>query len=131
MSAPGEPKPLIIIVDDDRLVLGSLHGYLSNKDFIVVPFLGLAELFAFATQARVEPALLVVDYGLPADGEGDDALARVRGLFGGVPFIVLTGDTSDAAKQRVAELGGLHLSKPVHPADLDRVIAALLSGAGA
>jgi CheY-like chemotaxis protein len=83
----------ILVVDDDPLVLQSLHDTLEIDGHLVTTANGgRAGIEAFCTaQARGEPfAMVITDLGMP-HVDGRQVASAVKGALPGTPVILLTG----------------------------------------
>ncbi len=78
------------------------------------------------------PDVIVADFNL---GKGDNGLKTAvklqQKLQAAIPVIVLTGDITPATLREISLEKCVHLSKPVNPAKLTKVIAQLLPPAAA
>ena len=75
------------------------------------------------------PDLVVTDYRLGDDDDGVTLLNLLRARYGpGLPGIILTGESSPETLRILAGSGYPMLSKPVHPQDLESLIAQVLRG---
>jgi CheY-like chemotaxis protein len=74
------------------------------------------------------PSLVLTDYHLGPSETGLDVVARLRRLPRGGEFsvVVVTGDTTEAGMQAIAEKGYPLLHKPVQPAKLRALVTRLL-----
>jgi DNA-binding response OmpR family regulator len=66
---------------------------------------------------------LIVDYRLRGGHDGIDAVMRLRGVYGDVPAIVVSGESSSEHLARIARSGLVLLHKPVAPAKLRAALA--------
>jgi signal transduction histidine kinase/ActR/RegA family two-component response regulator len=90
-SAPWRVR--VLVVDDDPLVLQSLHDTLEIDGHLVTTANGgRAGIEAFCTaQARGEPfAMVITDLGMP-HVDGRQVASAVKGALPGTPVILLTG----------------------------------------
>ena len=72
------------------------------------------------------PAALIADYHLD-QGTGIEAIRQIRNeLSMELPAVVITADRLPAVQQEVEALGVPMLSKPVRPAQLRSLLAAIL-----
>jgi len=125
-----DPRPHIVVVEDEAVQRQMLAGYLARQNFRVSD---LADGAALRTLVERElPALVMLDVGLP--GEDGFALARwLREKSGRVGIIMVTaaGDTVD----RVVGLesgADDYIAKPFEPRELlARVKSVLRRAAGA
>ncbi len=132
-AAPGEPpneRRRILVVDDNRdaaTSLAMLLNILGNEtqtahDGIEALEVGLA----------FRPDVILLDIGMPRMN-GYDAARRIREeTWGrGVVLVALTGWGQEDDRRRSREAGfDLHLTKPVEPAALEKMLAGLGSSAG-
>jgi DNA-binding response OmpR family regulator len=125
-----DPRPLIVVVEDEAVQRELLADYLTRQNFRVTALADGAALRRLV--GRELPALVMLDVGLP--GEDGFALARwLRERSGRVGIIMVTaaGDTVD----RVVGLesgADDYIAKPFDPRELlARVKSVLRRAAGA
>ena len=71
---------------------------------------------------------MIVDYRLPGDLTGADAIVALRQQAGyRIPALLITGDTGPLRLQQTSALGDPVLHKPVQPAKLRATIRVLAS----
>jgi DNA-binding response OmpR family regulator len=111
-----DPRPHIVVVEDEAVQRQMLAGYLSRQNFRVSALADGAALRRFVE--RELPALVMLDVGLP--GEDGFALARwLREKSGRVGIIMVT-----AAADTVDRVVGLetgaddYIAKPFEPREL-------------
>lgn len=134
-AGPARPAPhpsgglagrSVLVVDDERLVLGAMTLVLRSWGMEVFGARSLAEVRSVLDRLDRPPDLILSDYTLSHGELGTDAvvLARARGPVGAV---VVTGDTS-AQRLAEAERSGYRLlHKPVSPGDLKSVLEELVA----
>lgn len=132
-EAEDDPAPLaghrLLLVDDERDVLMALAGYLELRGAEVILASSSREAEAALRHERVQPDLIVTDYRLGTDDDGVSLLNLLRALYGpSLPGIILTGESSPETLRILAGSGYPMLSKPVHPQDLESLIAEVLRG---
>lgn len=116
-------KPLIVIVEDDPLVAGTIRQTLQSFSFAT-------EIVRTATQLLqrlrgAQPALLILDLGLP-DGDGLDLVREIHARSR-IPIIVVSGRDDTADRVLGLELGADdYLTKPFEPRELVARIRAVL-----
>jgi DNA-binding NtrC family response regulator len=91
-------KPTIVIVDDEDMVLTSLHSFLTlETDYNVKTFVSVKEALEYINAGQVN--LVISDYLMP-EMDGISFLAKVREIKPEVPRIILTGyaDKENAIK---------------------------------
>jgi DNA-binding response OmpR family regulator len=120
----GTPEsPLIVLVEDDARLAQLVRRFLESNGFrVVIEDRGDRVL---ARVAREQPALVILDLGLP----GQDGFAVCRALRESheVPILILTARNSDVDQIHGLELGADdYVIKPVIPQVLVARIHALL-----
>ena len=116
------------MVDDDRDARELLKRILSERGATVTLAASAAEAFELVRSSK--PDLLLSDIGMP-DQDGYDLIRKVRALppnqGGQVRAVALTAFARPEDRRR-AFLAGyqLHVAKPVDPAELIAVCAAVL-----
>lgn len=105
------PRTSLLLVDDDRLILGTLGAGLRHLGYRVDVAVDVAEAEALLG-AGLRPDLAIVDMHLPgADGL---ALARRLAELGHVPFVMLSAYSDAANVERATRSGALgYLVKPL------------------
>src|ERR1700722_2071201 len=106
----------LLVVDDEATILELLSGSLRLAGFEVVTAASGAEAVRVAASSR--PDLVLLDVMMP-DGDGFEALRRIRDGGSEVPVIFLTA--RDAVPDRVKgfDLGGNdYVDKPLSLAEL-------------
>jgi CheY-like chemotaxis protein len=121
----GEPRQSrrILVVDDNRDAADSLCMLLKSRGHDVrVAYDGLEAVGAAVT---FNPDVVLLDIGLPKLS-GHEAARRIRDSRGGdVLIIAVTGWGQEEDRRRAKEAGfDHHLTKPVEPADIARLIDA-------
>jgi len=121
---PADPRPFVVLAEDDPAVAQTLAPLLARSGFQVeVVGDGLAALEAVA---RREPDVCVLDVLMPRL-DGREALRRLRRSGRHVPVLLLT-EVGDAAERAMALEEGAddYLNKPFDPAELIARIRAVL-----
>jgi CheY-like chemotaxis protein len=136
-SEPREPAPIepsraledlrILLVDDDADTLQMLTIALEHAGGKVRACTSVREALAALGEWKAD--LLVSDIGMPNE-DGYALIRKVRALEpelgGAMPAIALTAFASVTDRSRALSAGfQMHISKPVEPFDLIRVIAEL------
>jgi len=127
-ASPNATAPHIVVVDDATQVRDSLALLLDGWGFRVTAFSNLVELTeALLTDSLDRPDAMVVDFHLPHQRTGVEAVALTRGHFRApIPALILSGD---AQTQRLHDINRGHLpvlQKPVPPDRLRIKLAELL-----
>ena len=109
-SALTAPKDVVLVIDDDMAVLGSLKFSLEIEGFAVEVFRTAEE---FLDRSPLPPAAcLVVDYRLPAM-DGLELVARLRARGIAFPAILITTNPSEAVHRRADAAGLAIVEKPL------------------
>jgi DNA-binding response OmpR family regulator len=125
MFAPAK----IVVLDDDRANLQLVQRIFANKPELEV----LTELDGERGLALIrlyQPVLVLLDLNL-AGMSGETVLRELRedATTVNIPVIMVSGDTSDTAKQRVADAGAQgYLEKPYGISELMELVSAYLDG---
>jgi len=124
MTAPVSTAPCILMVEDDRSIVGVLRDALAEAGYAVDVATKGAEALALAAERPHDAVIL--DLGLP-DGDGLDLLASLRARQVTAPFLILSARRS--VEQRVLGLeqgGDDYLTKPFALAELLARLRVLL-----
>ncbi len=119
---------LVAVVDDDAAALDAMATLLATWGATVAAAgdtRGL--LVALAAQLRC-PDLVIADLRLAGQDNGIDCVDTVRDEMGvSIPALLVSGDTGAAAEREARAAGLALLAKPVVPAILHAVAAALIA----
>lgn len=121
-----QPKPRILLVEDESGIADTLQYVLSTDGFAPVWCSTAAE--ALAQFAAEPPALAVLDVGLP-DLNGFELFRRLQALPGGhlVPMIFLTARSDEIDRVVGLELGADdYIAKPFSPRELVARVRTIL-----
>ena len=117
-------KAKVLLIDDDRVILGTITEFLRLEGYSVEAVADLKS--AYATLESEAPDLAVVDFDLP-DGNALDFLAGLGSMNLPLKCIVLTGHGSiDLAVRAIKEGAEQFLTKPVQFPVLIAAISACL-----
>ncbi len=113
----------ILIIDDDKTVVGTITAVLRAAGYQVVSALDPVQ--GFMAARRDKPHVIILDLMMPAGG-GMQLLRKLASM-GKTPVVVITMLT-DPKVQAEAEAAGAagFLKKPVDPEALKNIIADLL-----
>ena len=109
----GSPRPCIVLVEDDRALLGALTFALELEGYEVRAF----ETAEAALAGDLDAACLVVDFRLP-DANGLELLRQVRSNGAQTPAILITSLPEAPVKLIAASLGVHIIEKPLLSDDL-------------
>ena len=73
----GDPKPIVLVVDDEPIVVEVVERYLRRDGFRVVTAATAPEAWDAALSQRAPPGLIVLDVMLPG-GDGVEICRRLR-----------------------------------------------------
>jgi two-component system NtrC family response regulator len=123
MTTATDPKPKLLIIEDDTGLQKQLRWSLDAYDVVVA---GDREA-ALAQIRRHEPAVVTMDLGLPPDPDGStEGLATLQQILALAPdtrVIVLTGNQDHANAVKAISLGAYDFhQKPCDPEVLNLVI---------
>src|ERR1700749_2153754 len=117
-------SPRLLVVDDEATILELLSGSLRLAGFEVVTAASGAAAVRAATASR--PDLVLLDVMLP-DGDGFEALRRIRGGGSEVPVIFLTAPDRVPDRVKGFDMGGdVSVTKPFSLEELLGRIRAVL-----
>jgi two-component system CheB/CheR fusion protein len=127
---PAQRSGVILVVEDDPDVRELLQIFLQEEGHIAAATRDGNTALDLVGRGSVRPDLIIADYNLPNGLDGLKLALQLREMArADIPVVILTGDISSGAIQRIAEHHVLHLTKPVKLDALTKVIAALLPGA--
>lgn len=128
MTAPAQPGPRVLVVDDEPQIRRFLRASLQSHDYTVLEAENGKEAVRACTTQK--PDLLILDLGLP-DMDGMDVIKLVR-EWSEVPIIVLSIRSDDADKIEALDRGANdYVTKPFSMGELlARMRAALRQGRG-
>jgi CheY-like chemotaxis protein len=123
-----DPRPAVLVADDDSSVRRTLAALLVNAGFAVTQAADGAEALALLTEPDRGFAAAVLDRQMPGL-TGPEVLTRVRPDHPELPVVVVSGDADPAAVAAVeADPRARFLAKPVRPDEFVGVVTALARG---
>jgi CheY-like chemotaxis protein len=121
----GDRVVRVLVVDDDAQTAQLWAHVLGRRGFEVRATTHPSSALAIAATFR--PDVAVLDLNLPAM-HGHDLGERLTRICEALRLIAVTGDDSDAARERSAARGfSVHLVKPIEIAALTRFVRLLAS----
>ena len=116
----------ILVVDDDRQIVGLVQSYLQQSGFTVLTAYDGEE--ALHAMRREKPDLVVLDLMLPQrDGLDLTRLVRSDEALAAIPILMLTARVEDVDKLIGLELGADdYLTKPFNPPEVVARVKAIL-----
>jgi two-component system, NarL family, response regulator DevR len=94
----------VLIIDDHRMFADSLARLLSDEEDIKVVGAASTASEGLALAARLQPAVILVDYELP-DRNGVTIVSEMRKRVPGVHVVMLTGKSDDRVLLEAIEAG--------------------------
>jgi DNA-binding NtrC family response regulator len=130
MSSPkplAEPKPALLVVDDDPLITDTL-AFALGTEYTVYACESRAHAIELLRQLDAPPPLALVDLGLPpAPHAPDEGFRLIGDLLAHSPamkIFVLSGQNDAAHARHARALGAFEfVAKPADPASLARALA--------
>lgn len=119
----GEERKKLLIVEDDPGVYGQLEWYFDRYEVIIAP----DRDSALDSLRRHEPAVVILDLGLPPDADGISeglaALQEILKLAPNTKVIVVTGNGDQDSAVRAVGIGAYDFyQKPIDVDILDLVV---------
>ncbi|HEV7606305.1 MAG TPA: PAS domain-containing hybrid sensor histidine kinase/response regulator [Steroidobacteraceae bacterium] len=127
LPAAGSPRTRVLCVDDDAATLAGLSGLLTDWNFSVLVAATPEQALAIAAAHPID--IVLADFHLQNRPAGLELLAQlVREAPRSQPRVgaLLTADATEKLVAQAAELGFPVLRKPVRPAALRALVAALV-----
>ncbi|MEG4005212.1 response regulator [Microcoleus sp. Pol11C1] len=127
-------KPVILCVDDERMVLDSLRTQLAEEFGNAYTYEGAEDaqealdVISELSDEQAHVILIISDWLMPGI-KGDELLIRIHKEYPNVIKILLTGQADEVAIERAKKQANLHscLSKPWLESDLLETIKSGLS----
>ena len=125
-SAPGSRGALLVVIENEAAIREGMKALLQGWGYVVLTASSPEIALGLLRRSSRFPAALIADYHLD-QGTGLEAIERIRGeLELPLPAVVITADRQPEVRQQVEGLGLPMLSKPVRPAQLRSLLAAML-----
>jgi len=115
----GEPKPTVLVADDEPIVVEVVERYLRREGFRVVTAASADEAWHAALSGSSKPDAIVLDVMLPG-GDGIDICRRLRRDHGlATPIVLLTARGEEADRIAGLDVGADdYVVKPFSPREL-------------
>jgi len=110
-------KP-VLIVETDALCLSALSFLVLSAGHRPMAFTSGREVCPMLDRLDAEPAAMITEFDLNTPCEARCILDTVRRRYPGLPIIVLTADTSAAAREALEGLDCHVLFKPSRPEEI-------------
>ena len=120
-AAPGVAPLRVLVVDDNRDSADTMVSILQLLGHEARAAYGARA--ALADMAGFRPRIVLLDLNMP-DGDGFTVIAQIRAAFDPPPYVAaMTGYGQPSDRQNTLQAGfDAHLTKPVGPDDLQRVL---------
>jgi len=122
----GSEKRRILIVDDERTVADTLTVVFSFNGYLARAAYSAEQALAMAPDWR--PDLAIIDLHLPGMN-GMDLAATLRARYWGMRVVLFSGQPNAIETVRAAGHSFEVIFKPIHPHDMLRMAARMLSPA--
>ena len=121
------PKPELLIVDDDPLIIDTLT-FVLGKDYIVRAAGSRSQVKSLLRQLDAAPELALIDLGLPPTphrpDEGFQLIADLLAHSPAIKILVLSGQNDEANARYARTLGAVEfISKPCEPDAIKAMLA--------
>ena len=117
----------ILLIDEDRVVLGALRLYLLCAGYRVFAAANAEEALNRARTAASLIDVIIADLDLAGDVDGLAVIAKARFLLGyNVPAVLLTTQTSKEIRKPALVADVFLLRSPVNPDELNALIGEVL-----
>lgn len=114
---------VVLHIEDDEGVRASVALLLNTAGHQTVSAMDGSSAVAWVKASGVRPDVLIVDYALPGEMDGTDAVHEICGYFGrGLPTIVLSGELTNSAPPWLPGAPLFCVWKPVDSEVLLRVV---------
>ena len=129
-ASASPPRPSLVIIDDDPLIVETLR-YLLGTEFAITTATTRRECIERLRAAPEPPRLALVDLGLPpCPHRPDEGLALIPELLAHAPqirIVVLSGQNDEDSARRARALGAVEfVAKPADPGLLSRLLHRVL-----
>ncbi len=126
-TTPGTDQTLITVIEDEAIVLTGYQMLFESWGYDVVAANSAEDALDQLGQRQRRPDVIIADYRLKQGRTGVDAIRAVQLEYGGVPGILVTGDTGTERLREAAASGLPILHKPVNGRQLQDLIQRLLA----
>jgi len=124
---PIKDAPVVLIVDDERIIADTLSIILTRAGFVTMTAYNGASALRMANQ--ISPALLISDVVMPGISGVELAIMLTQSIPD-LKVLLFSGQASTVDLLEKARHGGYHftaLTKPVHPTDMLKRVAESLA----
>lgn len=129
MNVP--PKPGLLLVDDDPLIIDTLSIVL-GQHFDVTSAESAESALDSLSKLALPPRIALVDLGLPPTphdpAQGYRLISNLQARVPGLKIVVLSGQSEDIAGRHARALGAVEfVPKPARPSELLRLLGNVLA----
>jgi CheY-like chemotaxis protein/anti-sigma regulatory factor (Ser/Thr protein kinase) len=115
---------VVVAIDNDPRILHGMQTLLEQWQCVPICAKSGAEAVRLLHAAHMPPHIILADYHLDDEGNGLDAIARLRALYGSeIPALLITADRTAEVRDRAADEDVYLLYKPLKPASLRALLA--------
>ncbi|MFO1046976.1 MAG: ATP-binding protein [Geminicoccaceae bacterium] len=126
-AAPRSRGAMLVVIDNEASIREGMKVLLQGWGYVVLTASSPEIALGLLRRSNHPPSAVIADYHLD-QGTGVDAIRQIRGALSlALPAVVITADRLPAVQQEVEGLGLPMLSKPVRPAQLRSLLAAMLA----
>lgn len=116
VTAGTQPRPVVLLVDDDRQVLAKMRHWIERANFHCLTASSAAAAMRRISRDEAGIDLLVTDLRMEHDGSGLDLIRQLKSAGTFLPIIVLSGHAQTRELIEAMELNVLDfMLKPVDP----------------
>ncbi|MGQ0532238.1 MAG: response regulator [Caulobacteraceae bacterium] len=112
-----QPRPLILLLEDDAAAADALQFVLQDWGADVVHGLDAAKVFAAAGARASSASMIITDFHLGADVNGVSLAQRLREKATNARVLVLSGSSGEA-QRAAADAGYAFMRKPAPPQEI-------------
>jgi DNA-binding response OmpR family regulator len=125
MNPPFGPGPIVLAVDDDRMVLRLIEARLTGQDYVVKTASSGEE--ALKILGEITPAVLILDVMMPGiSGYDVCRLVKHDNRLKDIPVIFLTSRDTPQDYKTGHDLGAvMYVAKPIKPEQILRAVQML------
>ncbi|MHB8522996.1 MAG: response regulator [Limisphaerales bacterium] len=125
VEAPVGSRPLIFVVDDERMVAEVVSACLLRAGYWTRVFESPVVACSAISMAREKPALMITDYGMP-EMDGLELVRRCRRVYPALKVIFMSGTLTEDILAASDVKPDAVLNKPFQPALLLGQVLRLL-----
>lgn len=117
----------IALLDDDEIILHSMHDCLEQWGADVITGQDIKMLIEQYQAKKIHPDILIVDYNLGNGQTAKNAISYFKAAFEATEYLIITGDTNPELIVDAHQHGQLLLHKPIDPTQLKICIQGMMA----